>query len=216
MNNNFRLVNHAHQVHNIITSRPDLPTWAYRNMHEKTDWVVLDTETTGLPGEVCDIAIVSHSGEILLDTLIKPTIPIPSDATRIHHISDADVWAAPTFADVWPRIKAILDAHPRIITYNSSFDYNCIRLSATRNDIVIERGYVWTCMMKSYAWHYGGPRARWMKLERACECEGVELHAAHRALSDTLATYNLIKALATQAKGVDIDVLKMKKGTIEL
>lgn len=46
--------------------------------------VFLDTETTGLDGnaEIIDIALVDRDGAVLLDTLIRPTRPIP--------------WGAPT------------------------------------------------------------------------------------------------------------------------
>ncbi len=44
-------------------------------------WLILDTETTGLSNpEVIQIAIINLDGDILLDSLIKPTIPIESEA----------------------------------------------------------------------------------------------------------------------------------------
>lgn len=67
--------------------------------HPRQDWVILDTETTGLDtmAEIVEISIIASDGHVLLDTLIRPSNPIPPAATAIHHISDLMVVAAPTF-----------------------------------------------------------------------------------------------------------------------
>ena len=51
---------------------PNVSLWAYTNMSQK-DWVVLDTETTGRLGEIIDLAILNHEGEVIFDDLLKPT-----------------------------------------------------------------------------------------------------------------------------------------------
>jgi DNA polymerase III epsilon subunit-like protein len=61
------------------------------------DWVFLDTETMGLyDAHIVEIAIVNPLGEPLLNTFIKPTIPIPSEAREIHGITDEMVADVPT------------------------------------------------------------------------------------------------------------------------
>src|SRR5687768_4350279 len=66
--------------------------WA-RRLLERDDWVVLDTETTGLDhgAEVIQIGVVGPDGRTLLDTLLQPRTRIPADATRIHGVTDAMV-----------------------------------------------------------------------------------------------------------------------------
>ena len=61
------------------------------------DPVVIDTETTGVgsQAEVCEIAIVGRTGETVVDTLVRPGRPIPSEATRIHGITNAAVADCP-------------------------------------------------------------------------------------------------------------------------
>jgi DNA polymerase-3 subunit epsilon len=68
----------------------------------QSDWVVLDTETTGRPGEIIDLAILNHEGKVIFDSLLKPTVKIPAEVTRIHGITDDDVQNAASFAELWP------------------------------------------------------------------------------------------------------------------
>jgi len=60
----------------------------------------LDTETTGLKDydQIVEICLLDNDGAVLIDSLVKPTVKIPLDATRIHGITDAMVSSAPT----WP------------------------------------------------------------------------------------------------------------------
>lgn len=55
-----------------------------------SNYIILDTETTGLDNtaEIVEISVINDQGEVLLDTLIKPTKPIPGDATAIHGITN--------------------------------------------------------------------------------------------------------------------------------
>ena len=56
-----------------------------------------DTETTGLSDEdeIVHIAIVDIDGSVLIDTLVKPSKLIPSEATYIHNITNKMVEYAP-------------------------------------------------------------------------------------------------------------------------
>jgi DNA polymerase III alpha subunit (gram-positive type) len=85
--------------------------------------VYLDTETTGLAGDVriVELAIVDDAGEPLLDTLLDPLIPIPSQATAIHGIGDDDVAGCPTLDELLPRIDAAIRG-TRVVIYNVSYD----------------------------------------------------------------------------------------------
>jgi DNA polymerase-3 subunit epsilon len=94
--------------------------WAREQLTQE-NWVILDTETTGLyDAEIVEIAIIASLGKILLDTLIKPSIPIPAEVTEIHGINDEMVADAPTFPEVYPTDAALKDK--RVLIYNSAFD----------------------------------------------------------------------------------------------
>lgn len=103
--------------------------WA-RQLLSKSDVVILDTETTGLgfDAECCQIAVIDLSGAVLLDTLIKPSIPIPIGATRIHSIATEHVQDAPTFDRAWPQLRAILTGR-EVVIYNAEYDLRVLHRS---------------------------------------------------------------------------------------
>lgn len=175
----------------------DASIWAYTNMCQ-SDWVVLDTETTGRPGEIIDLAILNHEGKVIFDSLLKPRMSIPLEVTKIHGITNNDVQNVPLFADVWPSIQELL-LGKRIITYNAEFDRNSFIFTSHRQHIELH-DMVWECLMKAYAQYrnepnqYGSPK--WHKLHEACHQQGLEIVQLHRALGDAWAAYELMKRLA--------------------
>ena len=98
--------------------------WAWNLINENNNWVVLDSETTGLDDEdeIIDLAIISRHGSTMFNSLIKPTCPVSEGARAVHHISDEMLADAPTFAEVYPRIQEILSGKT-VIIYNKNFDY---------------------------------------------------------------------------------------------
>lgn len=89
----------------------------------KRDYVIIDTESTGLlsDDEIIEITIINMRGDVLLDTLVKPTRPIPPDATKINNITDEMVADAPTWPEVFPLVKNIITGR-KWLAWNSSFD----------------------------------------------------------------------------------------------
>lgn len=85
--------------------------------------VFLDTETTGLFGDVriVEIAIVDHLGRPLVDTLVNPGIPIPWKASGVHGIYDADVAGHPTLSQLMPEVNAAVRDR-RVVIYNAAYD----------------------------------------------------------------------------------------------
>ena len=79
--------------------------------------IFLDTETTGFreTDEVVEISIIDIDGETLFSSLVKPRIPIPPDAMRVHGITEQMVADAPVWADIYPNIKNHLTPHLHII-----------------------------------------------------------------------------------------------------
>ena len=75
-------------------------TWA-RTMLQPRRAVVIDCETTDLPGGVCEVAVVDTTGRVLLNCLVNPGRPISPEAQRVHNISDRMVpalQASPRFS----------------------------------------------------------------------------------------------------------------------
>jgi DNA polymerase-3 subunit epsilon len=174
------------------SDRERVVDWA-RDLLQRTDWVILDTETTGISAydEIVQVAILSYNGKPLLDTLVHPTQPIPFDATAIHGITSDDVKDAPLFPEVYGKIEEIIGGRT-IVIYNASFDVRLIRQSLAKHNLVpgeLNLDYV-DCAMRMYSawvgepWPYGG--YKWQKLESG----------DHTALGDCLATLKLIKKMA--------------------
>jgi DNA polymerase-3 subunit epsilon len=90
-------------------------------------FVLLDTETTGLKehDEIVEISIIDMAGNTLLDTLVRPTIPIPSEATEINGITNEMVSTAPTWLDVYPLVMAVLRGR-KFIAWRAEFDARMI------------------------------------------------------------------------------------------
>ena len=93
----------------------------------------LDTETTGLSpadgGKICEIAVsVSQGGRPVeeFSTLINPGMPMHPDVIAIHGITNDMVATAPTFAEVLPKLLALLDGCV-IVAHNADFDVSFLR-----------------------------------------------------------------------------------------
>jgi DNA polymerase-3 subunit epsilon len=174
------------------SDRERVVDWA-RDLLQRTDWVILDTETTGTLefDEIVQVAILSSDGKTLLDTLVRPTQPIPFAATAIHGITNDDVEDAPQFPEVYEKIEEIIHKKTLVI-YNSQFDVRLIRQSLAKHNLLplgLDLDYV-DCAMLMYSawvgefWPYGG--YKWQKLESG----------DHTALGDCRATLDLIKKMA--------------------
>lgn len=138
-----------------MSLEPEIAAWA-RKVLAKTDAVILDTETTGLHNraEVVQIGILSMAGQVLLDTLVKPTCAIPLDAQRIHRITDAMVADAPTIADLLPQLRELLGG-ARVIIYNAAYDTRILEQSLRAHSLVIDvplfGASSYDCAMEAYA-----------------------------------------------------------------
>lgn len=175
--------------------------WA-AELLRRPDILFLDTETTGLDddAEIIDIALVVGRGTVLLDTLVRPVGPIPAAATAVHRITDAMVWTAPSWPDVYQELVGIVRHRPHVIVYNAPFDRRVIGQTCQRHGMPLLRAH-WHCAMQRYAAFVGErhPRYgdyRWHRLEEAARAVGA-LPPEHRALGDALACRAVVQAMAS-------------------
>ncbi|HYR17897.1 MAG TPA: 3'-5' exonuclease [Myxococcales bacterium] len=157
--------------------------------------VILDTETTGLAGYVCDIAVVrAIDGSVLMDVLVNPGVLIEPGAQAVHGISDADVAGARSFADIYPLLFEV--AYPaRILVYNAEYDMGRLDAELARMDVPRRAlgGFGWECIMLQYAawvgeWNEFHGNYRWHKLD-----------GEHRALGDCQAARRRLQQMAGAA-----------------
>lgn len=165
----------------------------------------LDTETTGLDkrAEIVEVALIDHDGAVLLDSLVKPTRRIPWDATRVHHINDAMVADAPTWAELWPQIQVLLNGR-RVGIYNAEFDLRMIAQSHAAHKVAdTNAGSNAFCIMKLYAEFFGEQGSygdfRWQSLEKAARQCRIQLPNSHRAGADALLARAVLEAMAGAA-----------------
>ena len=93
----------------------------------------LDTETTGLSaaggGRICEVAIsLSRNGQKIeeFSTLLNPGMPMHPDVIAIHGITNEMVASAPSFADIVPKLLAILEGCV-LVAHNAEFDLSFLR-----------------------------------------------------------------------------------------
>jgi len=168
-------------------------------------FVVLDTETTGIDfrAEIVQIGIIDAAGATLVDTLVKPTRPIPSEATAIHGITDAMVAAAPTIADIADGICSAIRGRV-VVIYNAEYDMRLLSQSSRSLGMDTnwrDQAQRWVCAMLAYAEHRGEPGRRygefkWHRLEVAAGYEGIDVGRSHTALDDCRTTLALVRKLA--------------------
>ncbi len=78
--------------------RRDAAQWAADRFRREA--VIFDSETTGLGSddEFVQLGVIDLQGNTVLDALVRPSRPIPPDATAIHRLTDADVAGAAAVA----------------------------------------------------------------------------------------------------------------------
>lgn len=172
--------------------------------------LILDTETTGLDddAEVVELAVIDCAGTVLLDTLVRPSGPVPAEAAAIHGITDAMLADVPTWPEIHDRFCRLI-AGRQVIAYNADFDVRLIEQTARRYresipDLVpLDQVATFSCAMLAYADFYGEwsaekGRYRWQKLANAAQQQSVMVENAHRALGDCLMTLGIIRAMSCQ------------------
>lgn len=156
------------------------------------DPLFLDTETTGLHSraEIIEICVLDSSGAVLLDTLVRPTGPIPWDAIEIHGITNELVHSAPPWPEVWQQVEETMRGR-YVGIYNADFDMRMMRQSHSMQNLSWgKQSFNPFCIMKLYAQFYGQKGGtysspRWQSLTNAARQCGIPMPKAHRALADT-------------------------------
>lgn len=166
--------------------------------------VVLDTETCGFEEgsrQLVELSAVCE-GEIVFNMLANPGVPIPPQASAVHHLTDDDVASAPPAADVVGYFAEKLmdlaedrDWHDEIllVAHNAEYDKGIL------TDYMSDFGEMhWLCTYRcaSHLWpdspgHSNQVMRYWLKLQPDVN---PTLHA-HRALYDVRVTASLLDAM---------------------
>jgi DNA polymerase-3 subunit epsilon len=158
----------------------------------KTSFAAIDFETADYQRDsACAVAIVRvEDGQIIkrIHRLIRP--PRRDFVfSYIHGIYWADVVGEPSFAELWPSLKAELDDVEFLAAHNASFDRSVLAACCERARIRLPR-VEFKCTMQL-------ARARWQiyptKLPDVCERLGIPLRH-HEPLSDAEACARIVIA----------------------
>ena len=172
----------------------------YAKLLLASDIVILDTETTGLEDpEVCEITVIDSQGNVLLDSLVKPSKPVSVQAELIHGITSEMLSTAPTWSEIHEDfIKATVGK--TVLIYNAEFDEKAIdnTIKAAGLDSYLFRS---ECVMEMFAAYNGEENEywggyKWKNLIFAANSFGINPDGAHRAKSDCLMTLGVLKGMA--------------------
>lgn len=157
------------------------------------EWVVLDTETTGLsPFEdrIIEVAVVKYkNGEAVdqLTSLVNPGVSIPEHITKLTGISDRDLKKAPTFSKIAPVLRDFIGDLP-VVAHNAKFDADFIITECARAGVSMDIRYINTVSLAKSCL----PSQPDYKLETLIGAFGLLDHAQeHRAMSDVEACEKL-------------------------
>ena len=164
----------------------------------KDDFLVLDTETTGLGygAEVIEIGVIGPDGHERLSSLVRPRAGhVPAAVTAIHGITMNELRNAPTFAEVYDALLELARGR-RVVAWNAPFDERMVRQSAATWGRR-ERLKGFECAMRAYALARGLRQGR-AKLERAAAETGVLTagRQSHRSSDDARLTLQVLMRVA--------------------
>jgi hypothetical protein len=131
--------------------------WAQKLLAAPQEFLILDTETTGLEQpDICAVAVLSGTGEeMLLDTLVKPNVPVEPGARAVHGISDEQLAAAPGWAEVYPKLRRACRGR-KLIMYNAAFDPRALKTVCELSGVEWKGlGRGGECLMEMYAQYAG-------------------------------------------------------------
>jgi len=109
----------------------------------------------------------------------------------VHGISDEDVADAPAFAAIAAELLGLL-AGAVFVAHNASFDLGMLQRAFVGAGITYSPPAV-ACTLEAF--RLLEPLADNHRLQTICERRGIELHDAHEAISDVLATVALLREL---------------------
>jgi DNA polymerase III subunit epsilon len=172
-------------------------------VHARNNFVVLDTETTGLDSsaEIIEIAIIDASGATLINTRVKALNPIPPGASNVHGIYAKDLVDAPLWIEVREKCMALMNGKD-VIIYNRDYDTKLLRYTDAHNGIKENawKNIEFWCAMLAYAEHRGEWNSyrnspKWHKLDAAMIQQKLKVDNAHAALGDCLMTLALMNKM---------------------
>lgn len=201
--NKYRVTNglceDCHKQIEIEDDGREASEWASKALADPMA-IILDTETTGLDGEIIELAIINMQGEALFNKRFKPFTDVEEGAIAVHGITTEMLADESDFCDHEKTLRSILCKASRVIIYNRSFDEN--RLYSTCNLHDVETfDFKAECAMLMYAQWIGDWSNYWGNYKWYPLSGG-----DHSALGDCLATLECLKEMARDNAEIEASV----------
>jgi DNA polymerase-3 subunit epsilon len=125
--------------------------------------VFIHTEYTGPErcAEVCEIAVVASSGAVLLQSVIKPTVPVDPRTAAVHGITAETVRSAPSFREIAVDLRDLLRGR-LVVAYNLERILRALHRSADVRRVPFPELSARCAMLLHAAW-----RSEWDPIRRA-------------------------------------------------
>src|SRR3954467_8752149 len=150
------------------------------------EYVCVDTETNGRPGEDCELtevgAVLVGGGELheRFESLVRTERPLSRGIERFTGITQQMVDEAPPAAEVLPRLKTMVEGRV-LVAHSASFDRRVLAQAYERAGIEWAEPPILCTVAMARRFP---PLARQRKLAPLAEALGIEVQGVHRALVD--------------------------------
>ncbi len=145
---------------------------------------------------VIEIGAVAGKGGRIIEEfhrLIDPGRPVPRQAQRIHHISDAMLRGQPPAREVFPELHRFLGAS-LLVAHNARFDLAFLRSELARLGLGLSNPHRCTLQLSRRAWPQL-PNHRLETVAGTCSAKRAAGEGLHRALADARLTARVWLAL---------------------
>lgn len=209
----------------VLPSRPEfydfklfdrqLPVNFEHRQLRSLDYVVFDTETTGLNPSggdqmisIAGVRIVN--GRVLtgecFERLIHPGLSVPARSIEFHGITDRMLEGQPSIEQVLPQFARFV-GDAVLVAHNAAFDMKFIELASDRCQVKLSNPVLDTVLLSAFVHDHTNKHT----LDDVTERYGVSIIGRHTALGDALATAHIFVKLVEQLSCRNINTLSDAK-----